>query len=128
VENLLVLVVEDEALIQVMLEDALKEGGFNVDVTAKGGDAILRLEASDAGYRALITDVTLADKISGWDVAKRARQLHPDFPVVYTSGGCVTDWSANGVPNSVHVAKPFSAAQVITAVSQLLNQGNTPGD
>jgi DNA-binding NtrC family response regulator len=121
------LVVEDEAILQVMLEDALKEGGFDITVTSKGHEAILILERPNAAYRALITDVTLADKTSGWEVAKRARELHPDFPVVYTSGGGVSEWSANGVPNSVLVAKPFAVAQVVTAVSQLLNQGNTPG-
>jgi CheY-like chemotaxis protein len=128
VENrILVLVVEDEALLQVMLEDVLKDGGFAVAVASKGADAIRMLQAPDAAYRALVTDVNLGDEIGGWEVAKRARELHPDFPVVYTSGGGVSDWSANGVPNSVLVAKPFAAAQLITAISQLLNQGNTPG-
>lgn len=125
--QILVLVVEDEALLQVMLEDALKEGGFAVTATAKGREAILMLEAPNAAFRAIVTDINLGDKVSGWEVAKRARELHPDFPVVYTSGGGVSEWSANGVPNSVLVAKPFAAAQVVTAVSQLLNQGNTPG-
>jgi hypothetical protein len=32
-----------------------------------------------------------------------------------------------GVPNSVLITKPFAPAQVLTAVSQLLNAGNTPG-
>jgi hypothetical protein len=30
------------------------------------------------------------------------------------------------VPNSVLIAKPFAPAQVLTAVSQLLNSGSTP--
>lgn len=35
--------------------------------------------------------------------------------------GSAHDWSANGVPNSVLITKPFVAAQIITALSQLLN-------
>jgi hypothetical protein len=43
------------------------------------------------------------------------------------TGAAGNDWTSNGVPNSVLVPKPFAAAQVVTAVAQLLNQGNTPG-
>jgi hypothetical protein len=31
------------------------------------------------------------------------------------------EWGAHGVPNSVLVQKPFAVAQVITAISTLLN-------
>jgi DNA-binding NtrC family response regulator len=70
----------------------------------------------------LITDVNLGrDKLSGWDVAKRARELNPSVAVIYMTGDSGHDWAANGVPNSVLLLKPFAPAQVVTAVSQLLN-------
>ena len=76
----------------------------------------------------MVTDVNLPPgDVTGWDVAKRARELHPELPVVYMTGAGGNDWASHGVPNSVLVPKPFAPAQVITAVSQLLNQGNTPG-
>jgi len=46
--------------------------------------------------------------------------------VVYVTGGEGHDWSSLGVPNSVLITKPFAPAQVLTAVSQLLNVGSTP--
>ena len=111
-----------------MVEDALKEAGFAVKTASRGEDAIRMLEDPDAAFRALVTDIDLADnKGRGWEVAKRGRQINGELPVVYVTGGGANDWTSHGVPNSVLVAKPFAAAQVVTAVSQLLNQGNTPG-
>ena len=77
--------------------------------------------------RALITDIKLGSKVTGWDVAKHARELNPDLPIVYITGSDGHDWASLGVPNSVLITKPFAPAQVLTAVSQLLNVGNTPG-
>ena len=110
-----------------MVEDALAAAGFVVTTVARATEALRLLEDPAAGYRALITDINLADNITGWSVAKRAREITPDLPIVYTSGGGASEWSSNGVPNSILVAKPFAAGQVVTAVNQLLNQGNTPG-
>ena len=61
--------------------------------------------------------------MDGWEVAKRAREIDPEFPVVYMSGAHAEDWASKGVPNSIMLAKPFAPAQLVTAVSQLLNAG-----
>ena len=123
-----VLVVEDEQLIHALLTETLTEGGFAVEIAADGEDAIRMLNAPDASYRALVTDVNLSPgKLTGWDVAKRARELQAEIPVVYMTGAGSHDWPSRGVPNSVLVPKPFAPAQIVTAVSQLLNRGNTPG-
>jgi hypothetical protein len=37
------------------------------------------------------------------------------------SGSNAEDWASKGVPHSVMLAKPFAPAQLVTAVSQLLN-------
>jgi hypothetical protein len=46
--------------------------------------------------------------------------------VVYMTGASADDWGSKGVPNSVLINKPFAPVQVVTAVSQLLNAGNSP--
>ena len=125
---LIVLVVEDELLIRDLVVHSLEEGGFSVAVAGNGDEAIAMLEKKDGPeYRALVTDIDIGSKTNGWEVAHRARELHPDLPVVYMTGAKAADWSANGVPNSVLVTKPFAPAQIVTAISQLLNAGNTPG-
>lgn len=124
-QDVVVLIVEDEPLIQLEIETALQEGGYKTDAAATGKAAIAKLEASSE-IRALITDVNLGNTITGWEVARRARELAPDLPVVYATSVAMAEWSANGVPNSIIINKPYAAAQIITAISQLLNAGSAP--
>ena len=124
---LVVFVVEDEALIQPLLVDPLEEAGYEVLVASSGNEAIKLLERQENGsIRVLVTDVKLGPSSpSGWDVARRAREVHPNIPVVYVTGDSSSDWSSQGVPNSVLITKPFAPAQIVTAVSQLLNQATS---
>jgi DNA-binding response OmpR family regulator len=117
---LIILVVEDEPVIQNVLEDTLIEAGFAVSKAFNGDEAIKMLDAPDAHFRALITDVNLGSKVTGWDVARHARQIAPELPVIYTTA-TPHEWEALGVPNSILIAKPYVPVQVVTAVSQLLN-------
>lgn len=116
-----ILIVEDEFFIQEMVEHALAEGGFVVECVSSGEKALALLQRDTSKYRALITDINLQGVITGWDVAKSARELIPDIPVVYMTGAAAEQWTSHGVPNSLLLNKPFAAAQVVTAVSQLLN-------
>ena len=65
--------------------------------------------------------------MNGWQVAKAAREIDPAFPIVYMTGAAAGDWPSHGVPNSILLEKPFAPAQLVTAVSQLLNAGTAIG-
>jgi CheY-like chemotaxis protein len=118
-----ILVVEDEESIQSALEDALNEGGFDVAFAMSGEEAVTLLKSGLVDYQAVVIDISLRGRMSGWEVAQSARRLDPAFPIIYTTGVSAPDWPALGVPNSVLLAKPFAPAQLITAISQLLNTG-----
>jgi DNA-binding response OmpR family regulator len=115
-EALVVLVVEDDQTIQSIVEEALSDGGFEPAIAASGEETLTLLGGSK--YRVLVID------IRGWDVARRARAINPDLPVVYITGANADEWAAQGVPNSILLTKPFAPAQLVTAVSQLLNTGS----
>jgi DNA-binding response OmpR family regulator len=123
VENqIIVLVVEDDQLVQGFVEESLTDGGFEAAIASSGEDAVVLLDASAGKYRALVSDINLRPgKVDGWQVARHAREIDPNFPVVYMSGRHADDWAAKGVPNSIMLAKPFAPAQLVTAVSHLLN-------
>ena len=125
--SVLVLIAEDEPQIRDILQASFTDGGFAVLLASSGEEAITAIETKGEAVRALITDIILGSKMTGWDVARHAREKNPDLPVVYVTGTEGHDWASLGVPNSVLIAKPFAPAQVLTAVSQLLNVGNTPG-
>jgi CheY-like chemotaxis protein len=118
-----ILVVEDDQSIQCLIEETLGDGGFELAIVPSGEEAVTLLKGSKSDYRALVTDINLQGKINGWEVAKRAREIDPEFPVVYMSGDSAADWASSGVPNSIMLTKPFAPAQLVTAVSQLLNSG-----
>ena len=119
----IILVIEDEEEIQSLVEDALTEGGFEPAIAASGEEAVTLLKGRSSNYRALVTDIGLRGKIDGWEVARQAREIDPQFPVVYMSGKSAEDWGSKGVPNSIMLSKPFAPAQLVTAVSNLLNTG-----
>ena len=120
---LVVLVVEDDAPVQTIVEEALTDGGFEPAIAASGEEAVTLLMGIKGKYRALVTDVQLRGVMDGWEVAKRAREIDPEFPIVYITGGHAAEWPSHGVPDSILLTKPFAPAQLITAVSQLLNAG-----
>ena len=97
---ILVFLVDDEPSIQDLVEDALEDGGFAVVKARSGTEAISKLEAEGSEFRALISDVYLGPGPTGWDVARRARELNESLPVVYMSGGNGHEWAAQGVPTA----------------------------
>lgn len=125
--SVLVLIAENEEEIRAFLQATFEDGGFEVLLAATAEEAMAAIDAKHDLVRALVTDVHFGTDITGWDVARHARELNADLPVVYMTGGGGNDWAALGVPNSVLITKPFAPAQMLTAVSQLLNVGNTPG-
>jgi DNA-binding response OmpR family regulator len=113
----LILYVEDDPALLDLSVAALEEGGFRVEAVQTGADAARELEKPDMAVRALVTDINLPGGATGWDVARRARELFPDIAVIYVSGGSSHDWTSRGVPGSVMLTKPFALAQLVVAVS-----------
>ena len=122
-QGIRVLIVEDDALIQLEVEAALHDGGYSTDTESSGEAAIRQLE-TNMDIRALITDINLVGERTGWDVARRAREIFSDIPVVYVTSASAEDWTSQGVPKSILIQKPFAPAQITTAISQLLNAGD----
>ena len=117
-----VLVVEDEPLILLVAQDALEAGGYTVLPVQVASEALSVLDDRIAELSGLVTDVRLPGGTDGWGIARRARELRADLPVVYTTGDSAADWPANGVPNSVVVQKPYPPAQLLIAISTLLTK------
>jgi DNA-binding response OmpR family regulator len=70
----------------------------------------------------LVTDIRLVgSKLKGWDIARQAREQHPQLPVLYLTADGAPDWKREGVPGSALVAKPFVETEVVAALSRLLN-------
>jgi len=121
----IILYVEDEVLLHEILESTLQEAGYKVVVVGSGAEALDRLQTLAPVLKALVTDINLNSDITGWEIGRHARGLAPGLPVVYVSGGSEHDWTAQGVPHSMMIAKPFAAAQVVVAISTLINAADS---
>jgi DNA-binding response OmpR family regulator len=117
----LILVVEDDSAAGDGIKRALQDAGFRVMLVESGEKATSTFDENAGEIGGLIADVKLGGNVSGWDVARHAREVNQELPVVYVTGFYVEDWAAQGVPKSILVQKPFAPAQIITAISSLLN-------
>ena len=118
-----ILIVEDDQDNQIIVEEALTDGGFRSVIATSGEEAVARLRSDEVKCLALVTDINLPGRLDGWEIARVAREIDPAFPIVYMTGAAADDWPSKGVPNSILLNKPFAPAQLVTAVSQLLNAG-----
>ena len=117
-----ILLVEDEFLLREMLEEILTEAGYSVQSASSAEEAADLLGGIPMPW-ALVTDVNLGRaRMDGWELARLVRQRDPDRGIVYVSGDSGHRWAANGVPHSILLPKPFAAAQLVEAVSSLLNR------
>lgn len=122
--SVLLLLAEDEPAVAVILNTALADAGYEVITARNGHTAIKEIEADAARFRAILTDIHLGTGPEGWEIARRARELIPTMPIIYMSGESAEDWAAKGVPGSMMVAKPFAPAQLVTAISNVINEAD----
>jgi CheY-like chemotaxis protein len=119
-----VLLVEDEPLISDLATDALEEQGFAITAVSNANDALRRLMAG-APIDLLFTDVNLGGGMDGTTLARRARELRPDLPVIYTSGRSTIDQS-DAVEGAMFVWKPYDLFDVGRLIEHLMIGKRTP--
>lgn len=101
-----VLLVEDEALISMLVSDWLNELGFEVHEARTAGEALDYIGAG-GDVDILFTDINLPGGMTGAELARKARALKPELPVVYASGRYRGDDLDDLVPHSAFVPKPY---------------------
>ncbi|NBF03034.1 response regulator [Pseudomonas sp. Fl5BN2] len=111
-----ILVVEDDAIVRMLIVDVLEELEFSV-LEADGSDTALKLlEEHGQHIDLLMTDVGLPG-MNGRELAERARQLLPQLPVLFASGYA----ESIEVPSGMSViGKPFSIDQLRDKVRSIL--------
>ena len=116
-----ILIVEDEPNLVESLSFILGRAGFEVDTVTDGVEALDRVRRRS--FSALILDIMLPG-MNGLDVLKtiRADPVLADLPVmVLTAKGQASDRrTAETIGASAFVTKPFSNAEVVERVTQLV--------
>ena len=120
-----VMLFEDESLVAMFIQEALVDAGFEVVLARDPVEAQAAICDSIEAVSALVTDIRLGTGLSGWDLARLARERCAGLPIVFISGDSAINHTAQGVPDSVMIQKPFVEAQLITALASLLNDRAT---
>ena len=115
-----ILLVEDETFIAEMIQDALEDRGLAVKSARTDRGAYDLLEGEARSFAMLIADVNLGRGGSGFDVARRARELHPELKVVYITGHAA-HLQKQGVEGSLMFPKPFYPEELAERVVELLD-------
>jgi len=110
VDPIRVLLVEDEFLISEWVAESLSEQGFAVYAANNAADALRHLATKPVDV--LFTDINLPGGMDGATLARRARELVPDLPVVYASARVNMRDPTLRVPGSIFVPKPYVPALV----------------
>jgi PAS domain S-box-containing protein len=109
------LLVDDEELVRMSTADMLNDLGFDV-VEAGSAEEALRTLRAGRMPDLLVTD-HLMPGMSGADLAREARSLHPALPILVVSGYAEVDGIAPDLPR---LTKPFRKADLGASLAALL--------
>ena len=116
----IILVVEDEALVQVLVIEVLEERGYDVRAARTAEEAMTLLREHCSEIDVLLTDINLGPGETGFELARKARELCPAIRVIYVTGGAFRAGSSPRVPDSRLIPKPYDLDEICEAVAQAL--------
>lgn len=118
-----VLLVEDEDTVRAVAERALVRQGYEVTTAADGEDGLEALErtyAAGGGFDLVLSDVVMPS-MDGPTMARAIRARQPDIPFLFMSGYAEEQLRREiDIPRMHFLAKPFSVAQIVSAVEEVL--------
>jgi len=117
-----ILVVDDEQDILDNVAAILRDFGYRVLTASSADDALARLAALGR-IDLLFTDVIMPGSVSATELAAKARALHPDLRVLFTSGYTENAMIHNGrLDEGINLlSKPYGRAELASAVRTLLS-------
>jgi CheY-like chemotaxis protein len=116
-----ILVVDDEAIARAYMERALKQEGYKVILASDGEEALRTLTTTNQKIAMIITDLVMPG-MGGHAFAIEVAQLSSPPPLLYISAY----EKPQGEMAKRFLQKPFSIAELTTAVRQMLGEGASP--
>jgi CheY-like chemotaxis protein len=111
---MIVLVVEDEALLRTIAAEYLAEAGFEVIEAADAKEALHVLEGFTQ-VDCLFTDVHMPGSMNGFSLAERTHRNWPHIKLVITSG-LMRPARADLPDHATFLPKPYGEEQLVAAL------------
>jgi len=122
-----ILLVEDQASEREIIATAFEHRG--VKVTAVGADTQAYEVIRSPGFGevvAVVTDINLGQGTTGFDIARAARHVRAEVPVVYMTAYDLQT-AAHQVPDALMLHKPLRLAEVADCVLDYLQSRQAGG-
>ncbi|HTN62417.1 MAG TPA: response regulator, partial [Devosia sp.] len=115
----IILVVDDDALINMNTVDMVEDLGHTV-LEAYSGKQALEILGSGTRVDALITDYAMPG-MTGVELAAKARDLFPRLPILLATG--YADLPSGTTTDLPRLSKPYQQAELAAHLSRLLTSG-----
>lgn len=113
--------VDDERDIRNLVRILAEQAGYRVIEAEDGEAALAVLQERMLEPHLLLTDIVMP-AMSGLSLAARAHQLRPTLPVIFMTG--FADEYQAELSGSVCLRKPFKAAELLTAIQDVIGLPN----
>jgi DNA-binding response OmpR family regulator len=116
-----IMTIEDDAAIRRGIVDALSFAGYRVIECGRGDDGCQ--QAVTRAYDLLLLDMVLPG-MTGLDILRRVRQVHPTLPVIILSAKGEEQDRVSGLELGAddYVVKPFSVKELLARVTAVLRR------
>jgi PAS domain S-box-containing protein len=118
--KLKILMVDDDENILEVVEETLRDMGFDVVAARRGFEALEVLQQHD-DIDVLFTDVAMPGDLSGLELARRARETHPRLVILLASG-----YASNSLPDlparCEFVSKPYRVADLSKKFTEMMQR------
>lgn len=116
-----ILFVDDEFIITMVAEDALRDAGHEVMTATDAAEGIQFIKAHPGHFSCLVTDIHMPGELTGFDLAEHAHQTYPCLPILVATGrpDVVTPKWRNQ-HRAALLAKPYTPSLLIAVIERLL--------
>ncbi len=115
------LVIDDEPAIREGVRRILESDSYKVETFASGQAALERIKQE--AFDLVITDLKMPG-LSGTDVLKSIKEIHPDLPVIFITGYSSVDNAVEVMKLGAvdYIAKPFTPEEMLRVIKTALEQ------
>jgi DNA-binding response OmpR family regulator len=116
-----ILVIEDDQKVSELLQKALEEKGYEVEVEHNGLTGLKRIKTEH--FNMLITDIMLPD-MDGISICKEIRQTKQDLPILMLTALGETDDKVDGLDAGAddYMVKPFEIRELYARIQAIFKR------